>query len=559
MSIWSHVDHLNFSFCLRNQAFDWRKLHGVDIDAVVRNVDVLAVEDILDCLRHGNLSDESPLSIHNYIQLIRLLQVAVTYLLQLREAHSRLFDLHLSVMAAARRWRVAVEQYLHCAYTARQALLAPLSGPQGPRGGGEAAVVAQALAAAEDAWGDLHAQETAFNDAVDQLEGQQLGGTAYRFQRGHMRMSWQAVHGISVRDMVACGDPSPLEPLLPMLAGADLADELRQAGGQADGCASPANLCQLVSVLQCGLDYLCFQCEATGDVLHEADAELDSEMADMPSLTSETEGVRAALEGEQQLWAAAQRRGADPCAWQGPSSLGHMPGSPPPSLYYQASPPHSPAHPPGVMAAGYPPGSPFHYGGFSPVAAPHMEAERPGVYVQRTGGTWPPPAAVGVQAVPCGPLLGMWGTCGTGGISLSQVSTASSAEMFAKAGRMKDKLGDLERDLREERGRMSDMRRCFSEIELRLHDAINAAAAGDSAADSASAPRRKVHRVVVNEGRIRDDEALRVRTHVAQNLQRVQQLLAEDEARKMKRRNQGVRESYAANNKGEESMRRRGE
>jgi hypothetical protein len=40
--LWSHVATKNFSFRPRNQRYDWKLLHGIDIDEVVRQHELQA-------------------------------------------------------------------------------------------------------------------------------------------------------------------------------------------------------------------------------------------------------------------------------------------------------------------------------------------------------------------------------------------------------------------------------------------------------------------------------------------------------------------------------------
>ena len=46
--VWEHLDLSSFRFCPRSQAFNWRLLHGLDIDAVVRWVSRLTLAACLD-------------------------------------------------------------------------------------------------------------------------------------------------------------------------------------------------------------------------------------------------------------------------------------------------------------------------------------------------------------------------------------------------------------------------------------------------------------------------------------------------------------------------------
>lgn len=109
-SIYSALDLSGFAFTTRRSPFDWRLLHGVDADEVVRAPtaaaaaavayellhaapgsrkllahharaqqvrlnDTATLEAIVPALQQGSVDAEPALSAHNYVQLFRLLQV----------------------------------------------------------------------------------------------------------------------------------------------------------------------------------------------------------------------------------------------------------------------------------------------------------------------------------------------------------------------------------------------------------------------------------------------------------------------------------------------------
>ena len=122
-----------FRFAYRNGMFQWRLLHGIDVDSVVRTLaiqllrsnklmvapkqgpfllprfaqirltDVRAIEDCLDTLQHGSFENEKGLSCKNCIQLFRLLQLAIEYVWHLRNAHTALLEHYNAATAAAER------------------------------------------------------------------------------------------------------------------------------------------------------------------------------------------------------------------------------------------------------------------------------------------------------------------------------------------------------------------------------------------------------------------------------------------------------------------------
>lgn len=156
MSIYSLLDLSGFAFAPRHSNFDWKRVHGVDVDDVVRHgawhdrgfawsacmvnpaltcirgaegntaaatahacvvkiklwmpswtqvrvADTQALEGLVECLQHGAIDAEGPPSAHNYVQLFRLLQLAVEYLWQLREGHGRLHAAYVRTAGAAGR------------------------------------------------------------------------------------------------------------------------------------------------------------------------------------------------------------------------------------------------------------------------------------------------------------------------------------------------------------------------------------------------------------------------------------------------------------------------
>ncbi len=58
----------------------------------------------MECLQRGSIDAEpSELSPHNYVQLFRLIQLAVEYLWQLREGHVRLYAAYTYAIDGAQR------------------------------------------------------------------------------------------------------------------------------------------------------------------------------------------------------------------------------------------------------------------------------------------------------------------------------------------------------------------------------------------------------------------------------------------------------------------------
>lgn len=70
----------------------------------VRHNDTATLEGLVDCLQHGSIDAEPELSSSNYVQVFRLLQLAVDHLWQLREAQARLYAVYHEATVAAQRW-----------------------------------------------------------------------------------------------------------------------------------------------------------------------------------------------------------------------------------------------------------------------------------------------------------------------------------------------------------------------------------------------------------------------------------------------------------------------
>lgn len=67
----------------------------------VRITDTLALEAIMPALQQGSIDAEPSLSTHNYIQLFRLLQLAVEHLWQMRQSHAKVYPAYRQAITAA--------------------------------------------------------------------------------------------------------------------------------------------------------------------------------------------------------------------------------------------------------------------------------------------------------------------------------------------------------------------------------------------------------------------------------------------------------------------------
>ncbi|GAB4818914.1 hypothetical protein N2152v2_005960 [Parachlorella kessleri] len=73
----------HFSFQQPRARIDWRALHSVDVDCLVRGTDIDALERVLDVVAFGDIEAEDArnLTPHNFIKLFRIAQLTVEYLL----------------------------------------------------------------------------------------------------------------------------------------------------------------------------------------------------------------------------------------------------------------------------------------------------------------------------------------------------------------------------------------------------------------------------------------------------------------------------------------------
>jgi hypothetical protein len=65
--------------------------------------DTQKLEAVIPALQQGSIDAEGVLSSHNYVQLFRLVQLAVEHLWQMRESHAKLFPAYRAAAEAAER------------------------------------------------------------------------------------------------------------------------------------------------------------------------------------------------------------------------------------------------------------------------------------------------------------------------------------------------------------------------------------------------------------------------------------------------------------------------
>ncbi|EFJ45573.1 hypothetical protein VOLCADRAFT_94032 [Volvox carteri f. nagariensis] len=281
-----------FQFTYRNNYFDWRLLHGIDIDTVIRLTDVQAVEDCLDTLQRGSFAAERDrLSPANCVQLFRLLQLAVEYCGHLRAAHALLLECYNTATAAAESWKAAARSYLEVGsvFVSESVTLGSLS--RGP------------LDATDAAKAVLEAADREYNLALDALEASGKRGEwrrgnirraedsrarHFRFRKQRTEISWSTLNAADVDRLVSSLDVGLLEGLLPNLTYGSITNE-------DDEQLTPHHFGQLIPLGQAALDYVLWQANATGALMEQAMAGLQAACADIPTLTSATQELHAEI------------------------------------------------------------------------------------------------------------------------------------------------------------------------------------------------------------------------------------------------------------------------
>jgi hypothetical protein len=84
--------------------------HNFTTAAQVRIHDIATLEDIIETLLQGSIDAEADLSGHNYVQLYKILQLAVEHLWQLRPIQAKLYALKQQAIEAAARY-VGIPHY----------------------------------------------------------------------------------------------------------------------------------------------------------------------------------------------------------------------------------------------------------------------------------------------------------------------------------------------------------------------------------------------------------------------------------------------------------------
>lgn len=76
-----------FAFKRRAARIDWRSLHSVDVDRLIREVDIDTLEMVLDTIAFGDIQGEDTRNFTeaNFVKIFRLAQLMVEYLLHVQE------------------------------------------------------------------------------------------------------------------------------------------------------------------------------------------------------------------------------------------------------------------------------------------------------------------------------------------------------------------------------------------------------------------------------------------------------------------------------------------
>ncbi|GFR51791.1 hypothetical protein Agub_g14248, partial [Astrephomene gubernaculifera] len=145
-----------------------------------------------------------------------------------------------------------------------------------------------ALEAADGARAALEGADREYNAALDALEGEDSRARHFRFRRQRSELSWSSLHAADPDRLVAewpMGQ-SLLEGLLPNLMYGSITNEDEQQ-------LTPHHFSQLVPLAQAALDYVLWQANATGALLEQSMAALQSACGDIPLLTTATQEMHA--------------------------------------------------------------------------------------------------------------------------------------------------------------------------------------------------------------------------------------------------------------------------
>ncbi|WIA31397.1 hypothetical protein OEZ86_002296 [Tetradesmus obliquus] len=82
------VTYQPFKFDSRRSRIDWRLLHGVDINKLIRDTDLDTLERLVGCLAWGDIEaeDSRHLSEASFVKVFRLAQLLLEYLLYVQDS-----------------------------------------------------------------------------------------------------------------------------------------------------------------------------------------------------------------------------------------------------------------------------------------------------------------------------------------------------------------------------------------------------------------------------------------------------------------------------------------
>ncbi|GAX82710.1 hypothetical protein CEUSTIGMA_g10136.t1 [Chlamydomonas eustigma] len=407
-----------FVFSYRVGHFDWRTLHGVDVESVIRLTDVGAVEACLETLQHGNFDNEQGLSTRNCIQVFRLLQLSIEYLNHLRTAHSRLLSNYETAAEASAGWQQAAVMYLDSgqAFIQECAEMGALS--------------KQRLMVVDQLRADLENVDSEYNAALDELELEDQRARYFHFRKQRAELNWQQVHAVDLQELVTNVDIKAMEQVMHTVTFGSIIVEDREE-------LTPHHFAQLVPLAQCGLDLALFQANASGLLLEQAMGRLKSACKDIPTLTTATKQLHEAITS---------------IVLDAHSMQNHQPSTNE-LLSGQTS---AQARRPGTAFTSLPLRRPFtadaNMMGMARSTAPAAfltAAEGP------TSSTWGRPAS------PYQGPLALIAAAGTAGLGPAVELQGTTAELHFKTD-------NLEEDLRTERFKNEEMRRLLSSIRDRL-------------------------------------------------------------------------------------------
>lgn len=77
-----------FKFEIKRFRIDWRQLNAVDVNAIIRNTDIDALEKIVSIISHGDIEAEDAASVSqaNLLKIYKLAQLTVEYLLYAQDS-----------------------------------------------------------------------------------------------------------------------------------------------------------------------------------------------------------------------------------------------------------------------------------------------------------------------------------------------------------------------------------------------------------------------------------------------------------------------------------------